>query len=303
MLIDSQYLKALAAAVGFSDCGIARAESLTDDEYPLGEWLALGYQADMHYLERNAQMRRDPRLLVEGAQSVVSLVLPYKPDRQIESSARIAQYAYGEDYHERIKRMMYQLIARLKESYPDFEARPFVDTAPISDRHWAVRAGLGWIGRNTLFIHPHFGSYCFLGEIVTTAQVDRYDEPFRNDPCGDCRFCVDACPNKAITVSKTGVPILDARRCTSYNTIENRAESLPDELDTRGYAFGCDICQSVCPYNRQAPSAYHLDDERKAQLETLPDADEAAFRRFAKHSALNRIKYPHWQRNINKSRR
>ncbi len=313
MLIDSQYLKALAAAIGFSDCGIARAESLTDDEYPLGEWLALGYQADMHYMERNAQMRRDPRLLVEGAQSVVSLVLPYKLDRQIESSARIAQYAYGEDYHERLKRMMYQLIARLKERYPDFDARPFVDTAPISDRHWAVRAGLGWIGRNTLFIHPHFGSYCFLGEIVTTAQVDRYDEPFRNDPCGDCRLCVDACPNKAIIDRQTKDSLqnskskiqnfLDARRCTSYNTIENRAESLPDELDTRGYAFGCDICQSVCPYNRQAPSAYHLDDERKAQLEALSDADEAAFRRFAKHSALSRIKYPQWQRNINKSRR
>ena len=313
MLIDSQYLKALVAAVGFSDCGIARAESLTDDEYPLGEWLDLGYQADMHYMERNAAMRRDPRLLVEGAQSVVSLVLPYKPDRQIESSARIAQYAYGEDYHERLKRMMYQLIARLKERYPDFEARPFVDTAPISDRHWAVRAGLGWIGRNTLFIHPHFGSYCFLGEIVTTAQVDRYDEPFRNDPCGDCRLCVDACPNKAIIDRQTTDSLqnsksiihnfLDARRCTSYNTIENRAENLPDELDTRGYAFGCDICQSVCPYNRQAPSAYHLDDERKAQLEALPDADEAVFRRFAKHSALSRIKYPQWQRNINKSRR
>ena len=124
MLIDSQYLKALAAAIGFSDCGIARAESLTDEEYPLGEWLALGYQADMHYMERNAQMRRDPRLLVEGAQSVISLVLPYKPDRQIESSARIAQYAYGEDYHERLKRMMFSLIARLKERLQEYISVP-----------------------------------------------------------------------------------------------------------------------------------------------------------------------------------
>ena len=176
-MINSALIKQLAAAEGFSDCGIARAERLGEEEYPLDEWLGAGCQADMHYMERNAQMRRDPRLLVEGAQSVISLVLPYKPDRQIESSARIAQYAYGEDYHERLKRMMFSLIARLKERYPEFEARPFVDTAPISDRHWAVRAGLGWIGRNTLFIHPHFGSYCFLGEIVTTAQVDRYDEP------------------------------------------------------------------------------------------------------------------------------
>ena len=248
MLIDSQYLKALAAAIGFSDCGIARAESLTDEEYPLGEWLALGYQADMHYMERNAQMRRDPRLLVEGAQSVISLVLPYKPDRQIESSARIAQYAYGEDYHERLKRMMFSLIARLKERYPDFDARPFVDTAPISDRHWAVRAGLGWIGRNTLFIHPHFGSFCFLGEIVTTAQVDRYDEPSFSDPCGDCRLCVDACPNHAI--APDGPPMIDVSRCTAYYTTHHSRPIPPGHI-TAGYTQGCDLCQLACPHNNK----------------------------------------------------
>ncbi len=301
MTIDSQYLKELAAAVGFSDCGIARAESLTDGEYPLGEWLDLGYQADMHYMERNAAMRRDPRLLVEGARSVISLVYAYKPDRQMESSARIAQYAYGEDYHELMKRLMYRLIAKIRERYPDFDARPFVDTAPISDRHWAVRAGLGWIGRNTLFVHPLLGSYCYLGEIVATAEVDHYDEPREGDGCGDCRRCVNVCPNSAIIVSKTGATMLDARRCTSYNTIENRDETLPEELDTRGYAFGCDICQSVCPYNLQAPVASHLDDERKAQLEALASSDEPSFRRFAKHSALSRIKYSQWLRNIGKS--
>lgn len=257
----------------------------------------------MHYMERNVDMRRDPRLLVEGARSIISLVLAYKPDRQIESNVRIAQYAYGEDYHERMKRMMYQLIGKIKESYPDFEGRPFVDTAPISDRHWAVRAGLGWIGRNTLFVHPQFGSFCYLGEIVTTAVADCYDVSYKGDGCGDCRLCIDACPNRAITASTSGTPMLDSRRCTSYNTIENRNDTLPADLDTRGYAFGCDICQSVCPYNRQASPAYHLDDERKSQLEALPDADEATFRHFAKHSALSRIKYPQWLRNIDKSDR
>lgn len=292
----------MAIAVGFSDCGIAKADALSEDEYPLEEWLGLGYQADMHYMERNAAMRRDPRLLVEGARSVISLVLAYKPDRQMDGVPRIAQYAYGEDYHERLKRMMYQLIGKIKESYPDFEARPFVDTAPISDRHWAVRAGLGWIGRNTLFVHPRFGSYCFLGEIVTTSEIENSKFKIENleKGCGDCRLCVDVCPNKAIITSKTGVPMLDARRCTSYNTIENRDDSLPAELDTRGYAFGCDICQSVCPYNRQAPAAYHLDDGRKSQLEALADADESTFRRFSKHSAISRIKYSQWQRNLGK---
>ncbi|MCR5192447.1 MAG: tRNA epoxyqueuosine(34) reductase QueG [Bacteroidales bacterium] len=296
-------IKQLTAEVGFSDCGVAEAGALTDEEYPLVEWLDRGYQADMGYMERNADKRLDPRLLVEGAKSVISLVLAYKPDVSIESSVKIAQYAYGEDYHERMKRMMYQLIAKIKEQYPDFEGRPFVDTAPISDRHWAVRAGLGWIGRNTLFVHPIFGSYCFLGEIVTTAEIENTKLKIEDSGkgCGDCRLCVEACPNNAITVSKSGVPMLDARRCTSYNTIENRDDALPEELDTRGYAFGCDICQLVCPYNGQSPTSYHLDDERKTQLERLAGADEATFRRFAKHSALNRIKYPQWCRNLRKA--
>ena len=298
-------IRQLAAEVGFSDCGVAEAGALTDEEYPLVEWLDRGYQADMGYMERNADKRRDPRLLVEGAKSVISLVLAYKPDVSIESSVKIAQYAYGEDYHERMKRMMYQLIAKIKEQYSDFEGRPFVDTAPISDRHWAVRAGLGWIGRNTLFVHPLFGSYCFLGEIVTTAEIEKPKNEIQKSKttCADCRLCVDACTNKAITVSMSGAPMLDARRCTSYNTIENRSEALPDTLRTQGYVFGCDICQMVCPYNRQAPASFHLDDERKAQLESLADADEAAFRRFSKHSAISRIKYKQWRRNIEKSLR
>lgn len=299
-MINSELIKQLAAAEGFSDCGIARAERLGEEEYPLDEWLNAGCQADMHYMERNAEMRRDPRLLVDGAQTVISLVMAYKPDSQMQASAKIAQYAYGEDYHTLLKRMMFSLMAAIKEHCPDFEGRPFVDTAPISDRHWAVRAGLGWIGRNTLFIHPRYGSYCFLGEIVTSAVADNYDKMYSINQCGECNRCVQACPNNAIVTSRFGAAMVDARRCTSYNTIENRAETLPDELDTRGYAFGCDICQSVCPFNIQAPASFHLDNERQRQLEDLADADEEKFRTFSKHSALSRIKYPQWQRNINK---
>lgn len=239
-MINSALIKQLAAAEGFSDCGIARAERLGEEEYPLDEWLGAGCQADMHYMERNAEMRRDPRLLVDGAQTVISLVLAYKPDSQMDGSCRISQYAYGEDYHTRLKRMMFSLMAAIKERCPDFDGRPFVDTAPISDRHWAVRAGLGWIGRNTLFVHPRYGSYCFLGEIVTSAVADNYDKMYSINQCGECNRCVQACPNNAIVTSRFGAAMVDARRCTSYNTIENRAETLPDELDTRGYAFGCD---------------------------------------------------------------
>lgn len=302
MPIDSQLIKDLARSIGFSDCGIARAERLGEEEYPLDEWLNAGCQADMHYMERNAEMRRDPRLLVEGAQTVISLVLAYKPDSQMQASAKIAQYAYGEDYHTRLKRMMFSLMAAIKESCPDFEGCPFVDTAPISDRHWAVCAGLGWIGRNTLFVHPRYGSYCFLGEIVTSAVADNYDKMYSVNQCGECNRCVQACPNNAIVTSRFGAAMVDARRCTSYNTIENRAETLPDELDTRGYVFGCDICQSVCPFNIQAPASFHLDNERQRQLEDLADADEEKFRTFSKHSALSRIKYTQWQRNIDKAK-
>ena len=253
-------------------------------------------------MERNAEMRRDPRLLVDGAQTVISLVLAYKPDSQMQAPAKIAQYAYGEDYHTRLKRMMFSLMAAIKERCPDFDGRPFVDTAPISDRHWAVRAGLGWIGRNTLFVHPRYGSYCFLGEIVTSAVADNYDKIYSADQCGECNRCVQACPNNAIKTSSFGTAMLDARRCTSYNTIENRADTLPESLDTKGYAFGCDICQSVCPYNRQAPAVWHLNEQRRAELESLADADEATFRRLTKNSAMNRIKYPQWQRNIDKAK-
>ena len=307
MPINSQYIKQLALEVGFSDCGFSRASALSADEYPLEQWLDGGCHAGMQYMERNTAMRRDPRLLVEGARTVISLVAAYKPDRQMEGPFHIAMYAYGEDYHERLKRMMYQLIALIRERYPDFEGKPCVDTVPISDRHWALRAGLGWIGRNSLFIHRSLGSFCFLCEIVTTAELEdvQYEsgqaESEENNTlvhgCGDCHLCIDACPNGALSDNS---PFVDARKCTSYNTIENRDQMLPDNLDARGYIFGCDICQLVCPYNRQAPPAYHLDDSRKAELESLPYVDETAFRHFSKHSALSRIKYCQWQRNIKK---
>lgn len=291
-------VKSLAADVGFTACGIARAESLSDSEFPLREWLSHGLHADMGYMQRNAEMRQDPRLLVEGARSIISLLVAYKPDRRMEGPVRIAQYAYGTDYHERLKQMLYSLMQRIAGAYEGFEGRPFVDTAPISDRHWAARAGLGWIGHNTLLVNPQWGSYCFIGELVTTAEADCYDSP-SPDGCGDCRRCVDACPNGAIVrMEGAGSFQVDARRCTSYNTIENRNPSLPPSLVRRGYTFGCDICQLACPYNEQAPAATTLDDERKQLLEQLPDADKGAFRRFTKHSPLNRITYEQWLRNI-----
>ncbi len=322
MLLSAQHIKSCAARVGFAACGIARAVPLSETDWGLYEWLAAGCQADMRYMEEYAALRHNPALLLEGARSVIALLVPYKYDRLMDGPARIAQYAYDEDYHERLKRMLYQLIAALREQYPDFGARPCVDTAPVSDKLWAARAGLGWIGHNTLLINPKHGSFCFLGELLTTAEVDHYDSPLPppdnptetalNDDlkqgtppkpslCGGCRRCVDACPNGAIVPHHNGQHTryhIDARRCTSYNTIENRHDTLSPSLRPQGYIFGCDICQLACPYNQQAPAAALLTDERKAQLEALAQSnDPQLFKRAARHSPLNRIRFPQWQRN------
>ena len=272
-------------------------------------------------------MRSDPTLLVPGAKSVIVLLVGYKPSQTMQGPARIAQYAYGEDYHERIKRMLFQLITAIRERYPDFEAKPCVDTVPISDKQWARRAGLGWIGRNTLLVNPTLGSYCNIGELVTPYPTDQYDTPIANR-CGDCHACVDACPNHALSESranlfampsqsivttegsnqaltqttKTHVPLLNANRCASYHTIENRADSLPPDIHLSKYAFGCDICQLACPYNQSAVVRYQLTDEHKKELEELRDADPTAFKHATKHTALNRIRHSQWIRNQNSCR-
>ena len=373
--LSSSFVKEAAIRVGFDACGIAVASPLTEEEWGYEEWLRLGYQADMAYMEQHRDKRSDPTLLVPGARSVIVLLSGYKPSQTMldrVSGARIAQYAYGEDYHERIKRMLFQLIAAIRQQYPDFEAKPCVDTVPISDKQWARRAGLGWIGRNTLLVNPVLGSYCNIGELVTPSPADSYDTPIENR-CGDCRACVDACPNHALSESRansfampsqsmvttegsnhalsesiansfampsqsmvtteesnhalsesiansfampsqsmvtteesnkalthSSIPLLDANRCASYHTVENRAETLPPDIRLSGYAFGCDICQLVCPYNQTAAVRYTLTDERKAQLEALADADPTAFKRLTKHTALSRIRHSQWQRNQKK---
>ena len=333
--LSSSFVKEAAIRVGFDACGIAVASPLTEEEWGYEEWLRLGYQADMSYMEQHRDKRSDPTLLVPRARSVIVFLSGYKPSQTMQdrvSGARIAQYAYGEDYHERIKRMLYELITAIRQRYPDFEAKPCVDTVPISDKQWARRAGLGWIGRNTLLVNPVLGSYCNIGELVTPSPADSYDTPIENR-CGDCHACVDACPNHALSESRansfampsqsmvttegsnkalthssinelthSSIPLLDANRCASYHTVENRAETLPPDIHLSGYAFGCDICQLVCPYNQTAAVHYTLTDERKSQLEALADADPAAFRRATKHTALSRIRHTQWLRNRNQQK-
>ncbi|MBO4600452.1 MAG: tRNA epoxyqueuosine(34) reductase QueG [Bacteroidales bacterium] len=295
--IRAQLVKDAAREVGFDACGIAQAAALNDDELHLRPWLAEGCQAEMHYMEEHVEKRYDPRLLLPGAKSVISVLLGYKPSQRMEGKAKVAQYAYGQDYHERVKGMLYRLMAAIREECPNFEAKPCVDTVPINDRAWAVRAGLGWRGRNTLLVNPELGSYCYIGELVTTFAADQYDSPIANG-CGDCHRCVDACPNGCLVPVEGDAYWNDARRCASYHTIENRAESLPEDVRLSGYAFGCDCCQLVCPYNIRAEVCYQLSNDDKERLESLAEADEATFKHAAKHAALGRIKYSQWCRNI-----
>lgn len=294
--ISSEHIKQCALEVGFHACGIAKASHLSDFESTLGTWLSLGFGADMQYMQRNSAKRSNPRLLYLGARSVISLLLSYNPSRVIDGPYKIARYAYSDDYHLRIKRMLFELIAALQLHYPDFKARPFVDTAPISDKRWAAAAGLGWIGRNSLLISPQYGSFCNIGEIVTEFEVDRYDEPLANH-CGNCRLCLQSCPNHALQLVD-GRYMLNAACCTAYNTIENRQSALPDTLHTHGYAFGCDICQEVCPYNADAPCPFEVSDEKISRLQGLFYANESQFNHAVRHTPISRITFNQWRRNF-----
>ena len=235
-------IKQAALEVGFDACGVARADALSDSEYPLREWLARGWNGDLGYMERNIEKRMDPRLLVDGARSVICCASAYPPPT---TEGGVAAYAKHREYHEVIKSMLNDLRQKL-----GIEGKCCCDTVPISDKHWAARAGLGWIGRHTLLVTPQWGSWVNLGEIVTTEECDTYDTPITTG-CTDCNLCVTACPNQALApLSPTlSTYMLDVRRCTAYYTTHHTRE-LPPTVDAHGYTQVCDICQLACPFSK-----------------------------------------------------
>ncbi len=244
----SEWIKSVALKSGFLTVGIARVEKMKEEQYQLEAWLQKGFHGDMSYMERNLEKRVDPAALVPGSKSVISLAYNYfTPDLPEPESLKISTYAYGRDYHKVLKKKLKALWTLIrKELAPDAQARYFVDSAPVMERQWAARAGLGWQGKNTLLIHPKHGSWFFLAEIITDLDLE-YDEPI-HDHCGTCTRCIEACPTQAI--APAGYE-LDARRCISYLTIETKKD-IPDDLSRHmeGFIFGCDICQQVCPWNR-----------------------------------------------------
>jgi epoxyqueuosine reductase len=290
-----------AQRLGFDFVGFARAEKLDAEARRLEAWLQKGAHGAMSYMENHFDMRVDPTLLVPGAKTVICLTFNYhNPDRQSDPEApKISQYAYGEDYHHVVRDKLKLLLAWMTEQIGGIDGRCFVDSAPVLEREWAKRAGLGWNGRHTLTIHPKKGSYFFLAEIICDLPLV-YDDPIR-DHCGTCRRCIDACPTQAIAPEGY---FLDASKCISYLTIELR-EEIPAEFKGKmdNWMFGCDVCQDVCPWNRFAerhaepafePHPDLLDMTRRDWLELT----EEVFARVFKKSAVKRAKYAGLKRNL-----
>ena len=259
-------IRTKALRVGFDACGIARSRPLRERREPFAEWLEKGYHGSLAYLQRNVDMRLDPGLLMEGARSVVVCAVSYnRPAPQGALAQRIASYAHTRDYHLTIREMLNELADYLRELVPGAAARAFVDTAPLLEKSWAAEAGLGWIGRHSLLVHPDLGSFILLGEVVTTAELQP-DAPYTRDGCGKCRACIDACPAGAILPGRQ----IDANRCISRRTIEKGEHS--DE-NLHGWLFGCDLCQRACPHNRRAPVPGHESFRSLPELERMSEDD------------------------------
>ena len=295
---NSRLIKLKSRELGFDFCGIAKADFLEEEAPRLESWLKNNMNGEMSYMENHFDMRLDPRKLVPGARSVVSLLYNYTPEEPLDGEYKISRYAYGRDYHKVIRKKLKQLLRVLKEEVGEINGRVFVDSAPVMERPWAAKAGLGWIGKHSLLINKQKGSYFFLAELILDLELE-YDQPM-GDYCGSCTRCMDACPTDAIPKPY----LLDGSKCISYFTIELK-ESIPEEVKGKfeNWIFGCDICQEVCPWNRF--SAPHSEPEFKSSeaLSGMKKKDweeltEIVFDELFEGSAIKRTKYEGLKRNI-----
>ncbi len=287
--------------MGFYACGIAPAMLLNEEQIHLDNWLQKGYHAEMTYMQKHADLRADPALLLENARSVIVFLYSYYPSESMDAGSPylVSTYAYGQDYHEVIREKLNSLIAKLKAQVPGIGVRGFVDSAPVLERAWATRAGLGWIGKNSMLISRRNGSYFFISELITDAELE-YDQPMGGDYCGDCRRCMDACPTGAIT----DLRVVDANRCISYLTIENKGE-IPEQYKGtfEKWIFGCDICQQVCPWNRfslphNEPAFDPLPGLMKLGKQDWEMMDNEQYASLFRKSAVKRAKFAGLRRNI-----
>ena len=300
--MDSAWIVAEAEKLGFDACGIACATALDEESSHVEQWLAEKHEGEMVYLTRNKEKRYDPRLLVEGTKSIVTVLYNYFPKQTIGDGEhfKIAKYAYGADYHDVLKNKMRQLLELIESQTGKLEGtRVFVDSAPVLDRAWAVRCGLGFIGKNTTLIHPKKGSFFFIGHLFLPIELAETGKTLSNH-CGHCTKCLDACPTGALEAPFH----IDARKCISYLTIEYKGSL--DGLDPNsfnGWMYGCDICQDVCPYNRFSLPNLEPQFQPSEPLMAMRENDwknltKADFDTLFKHSAVQRAGFEGLKRNI-----
>lgn len=312
MNIEASYsvkIKQLARDYGFDYCGIAKAQVLDDDARRLENWLKLGMHGSMKYMENYFDLRTDPSKLVPGAKSVVTLMKNYYPEPHDHTdnntspsndSPKISKYAWGKDYHEVIRTKLKEMICVLQETIGSFNGRGFVDSAPVLERTWAQRSGLGWIGRNGNLITKQSGSFFFIATLIVDVEL-AYDDPFTKEFCGNCRKCIDACPTGAILPGK----VINGSQCISYFTIELKDEIIPTEMKGKfqNWMFGCDICQDVCPWNRfskphDEPEFTPLPEVLNFTTKDWEALSEDAFKKIFKRSPISRAKLKGVQRNL-----
>ena len=296
----SKIIKEKAALHGFDFCGIAMAEKLNEEEKKLENWLEQGMHGEMAYMENNFEKRLDPTRLLPGARSVVSFIYNYYPEEKLpsENTYKLAKYAYGTDYHFVIKRKLKTLLQELYEEIGNFEGRIFVDSAPVMERQWAAKSGLGWIGKNSLLLNRNMGSFFFLAVLISDLELIP-DPPVR-DYCGSCTRCMDACPTDAIQTPY----VVDGSKCISYFTIELKNE-IPLEYKGKfeNWIFGCDICQDVCPWNKFSKPNDEMEfkpsnDLRNMNINDWEELSEVTFQKLFRKSAVKRTGFSGITRNI-----
>jgi epoxyqueuosine reductase len=297
----TQQIRSFVRELGFDFCGIARAQQLDADARRLEQWLNKGLHGNMQYMENYFDLRIDPTKLVPGAKSVITVLLNYFPQQtQQTGTPNISKYAYGQDYHEVIKKKLHALLALINENIGEVHGRGFVDSAPVLERSWAQRSGLGWVGKNGNLINKQQGSFFFIATLIVDLELE-YDDPIAKDYCGSCRRCIEACPTGAITDGK----VINGSQCISYYTIELKDLLLPD--DKKGqfadWMFGCDVCQDVCPWNRFAKPTQETGFRPIPEILNFTTKEwesltEEAFKEIFRHSPLKRAKFQGIQRNV-----
>lgn len=294
-------IKSMARQLGFDNCGIAKAEILNDDARRLEQWLNKGMHGSMQYMEKYFDLRIDPCKLVPGAKSVITVLLNYFPAQQQKPSApKISKYAFGKDYHDVIRQKLNELISLVKINIGEIHGRGFVDSAPVLERTWAERSGLGWVGKNGNLINKQSGSFYFIATLITDLELE-YDDGFAKDYCGTCTRCIDACPTNAILPDK----VVDGSRCISYFTIELKEALIPGEMKNKfeNWMFGCDICQDTCPWNRFSKPTNEIEFTPIPEVLNLStkeweEMSEEQFKIIFKNSPMKRSNYTGIKRNL-----